>query len=57
MFASDTVSLQPNLYLTLSGRYNTTSIKNRDQLHADNDPTTLSGDHRFERFNRAVGPS
>jgi hypothetical protein len=57
VFASDTVSLQPNLHLTLSGRYSTTSVKNRDQLHADNDPATLSGDHRFERFNRAVGLS
>jgi outer membrane receptor protein involved in Fe transport len=57
LFASDTVSLQPNLHLTLSGRYNTTSVKNRDQLHLDNDPATLSGDHRFTRFNPAVGLS
>jgi outer membrane receptor protein involved in Fe transport len=57
VFASDTVALQPNLHLTLSGRYNTTSVKNRDQLHLDNDPATLSGDHRFERFNPAIGLS
>lgn len=57
LFASDTVSLQPNLHLTLSGRYNTTSVRNRDQLHLDNDPATLSGNHRFARFNPAVGLS
>lgn len=55
VFASDTLALQDNLHLTLSGRYNTTSIKNRDQLHADGDSASLSGDHRFSRFNPAVG--
>lgn len=56
-FASDTLSLQDNLHLTLSGRYNTTSIENRDQIHADSDSdsASLSGDHRFSRFNPAIG--
>ena len=57
LFASDTLSLQDNLHLTLSGRYNLTSVKNRDQLHANGDPASLSGTHRFERFNPAVGLS
>lgn len=57
LFASDTLSLQDNLHLTLSGRYNTTSIKNQDQIHADGDIASLSGDHRFSRFNPAVGLS
>jgi outer membrane receptor protein involved in Fe transport len=57
VFASDTLSLQENLHLTLSGRYNTTSIKNRDQIHADGDSASLSGDHRFSRFNPAIGLS
>ncbi|MCX7255477.1 MAG: TonB-dependent receptor [Polaromonas sp.] len=57
LFASDTLSLQENLHLTLSGRYNLTSVKNRDQLHANGDPASLSGTHRFERFNPAVGLS
>jgi outer membrane receptor protein involved in Fe transport len=56
-FASDTWSLQPNLHLTLSGRHNTSHIKNRDQIHADDDPATLSGDHRYTRFNPAIGLS
>ena len=54
-YASDTLSLQDKLHLTLSGRYNTTSIKNRDQIHADGDSASLSGDHRFSRFNPAIG--
>jgi outer membrane receptor protein involved in Fe transport len=57
VFASDTISLQPNLHLTLSGRYNRSTIKNRDQLHLDTDAATLSGDHRFTRFNPAIGLS
>jgi len=55
LFASDTLSLQDNLHLTLSGRYNATSVKNRDQIHANGDPASLSGTHRFERFNPALG--
>ena len=55
VFASDTLSLQDKLHLTLSGRYNTTSVQNRDQIHADGDSASLSGDHRFSRLNPAVG--
>ncbi len=55
LFASDTLSLRDNLHLTLSGRYNATSIKNRDQIHADGDSASLSGEHRFARFNPAIG--
>ena len=55
IFASDTLSLQNNLHVTLSGRFNSTRIENRDLLHAEGDPASLSGDHRFERFNPAVG--
>ena len=54
-YASDTVSLRDNLHLTLSGRYNHTAIANRDALHADDDSASLSGTHRFSRFNPALG--
>jgi outer membrane receptor protein involved in Fe transport len=54
-YASDTVSLHENLHLTLSGRYNHTSITNRDALHADGDSASLSGAHRYSRFNPALG--
>ena len=55
LFASDTLSIQDNLHLTLSGRFNTTTVRNRDTIHADADPASLSGDHRFKRFNPALG--
>ena len=55
LFASDTLALQDNLHLTLSGRFNSTRIENRDRIHADSDPASLGGDHRFERFNPAIG--
>ena len=55
VFASDTLALQDNLHLTLSSRYNATSVKDRDQIHADGDSASLGGDHRFSRFNPAVG--
>jgi outer membrane receptor protein involved in Fe transport len=55
IFASDTLSIQDNLHLTLSGRYNTSTINNRDQMHADEDASSLSGHHKFSRFNPAIG--
>ncbi len=57
VFAGDTLALRDNMHLTLSGRYNATTIHNRDQIHADNDSATLSGDHRLARFNPAIGLS
>ena len=56
VFGSDTLSLlDDTLHLTLSGRFNATRIENRDLIRADGDPASLSGDHRFERFNPALG--
>ena len=56
VFASDTLSLlDDKLHLTLAGRFNATRIENRDLIHTDNDPASLNGDHRFERFNPALG--
>jgi len=55
VLASDTLSIADKLHLTLSGRYNTTSIANRDRIHAAGDSASLSGDHRFARFNPAAG--
>ncbi|MDL2358588.1 MAG: TonB-dependent receptor, partial [Pseudomonadota bacterium] len=55
VFASDTLSIRDQLHLTLAGRYNATTIKNRDQIHADGDSASLSGDQRFARFNPAIG--
>lgn len=50
IYASNTFSLSDSVALTLSGRYNESAIELRDQLG-----TSLDGDHRFSRFNPAVG--
>lgn len=55
VFASDTLSLTERLHLNLAGRYNTTSVRNRDQLNPGGGSGSLDGDHRFSRFNPAVG--
>lgn len=54
LYASDTLTLFERLYLTASGRYNTTQVVNRDQL-VSGGPGSLDGDHRFSRFNPALG--
>ncbi|MFK3737237.1 TonB-dependent receptor [Massilia sp. TN1-12] len=54
VFASDTVSIDA-LDLTLSGRYNRTTVHNRDRIQPGGGPGSLDGDHRFSRFNPAVG--
>lgn len=50
LFLTDTLSVTEALSLTLSGRYNVTEVELEDQLG-----TALNGDHRFTRFNPAVG--
>jgi len=55
VFATDTLSLGPALHLTLSGRYNRTAVHNRDRITPGGGAGSLDGDHRFRRFNPAVG--
>lgn len=55
VFATETYSLQKRLHLTLSARYNNTLVKNRDRIHDDADPASLSGEHRYARVNPAIG--
>ncbi len=50
VFASDTLDLTPTLSLTLSGRFNDAEVDLHDRLGGD-----LSGDHRYRRFNPALG--
>jgi outer membrane receptor protein involved in Fe transport len=56
-YATDTLTIGKSVALTFSGRYNRTSIDNRDRLPLD--PTgargSLNGQYVFERFNPAVG--
>jgi outer membrane receptor protein involved in Fe transport len=42
-------------HLTLSGRYNSTTVRNRDNINPGGGATSLDGDHRFSRFNPAAG--
>jgi iron complex outermembrane receptor protein len=51
-YASDTLALRRDLFLTLSGRFNISALTLADQLGA-----SLSGDHRFQRLNPALGVS
>jgi outer membrane receptor protein involved in Fe transport len=52
LFASDTFALLPDLFLTLSGRFNLSVQSMQDQLGGD-----LSGDNQYHRLNPAVGLS
>ncbi len=53
-FTSDTLSLTKDLHITASGRYNYTSLSNKDQITAEGGES-LTGKHHFDRFNPAVG--
>jgi outer membrane receptor protein involved in Fe transport len=66
LFATDTLSLNEFVHITVSGRYNHTKVNNVDQINApgtlldENDPDSdmsLTGNHSFKRFNPAVGLS
>jgi hypothetical protein len=52
----DLISLQPNLQLTLSGRYNDTRVSTVDDGRITLGlPTTLDGEGRYRKFNPAAG--
>jgi outer membrane receptor protein involved in Fe transport len=64
LFATDTLSLNNYVHLTVAGRYNHTNVNNLDNIWplgsylVENDRDTdqsLTGNHSFERFNPAVG--
>lgn len=55
VFATDTISFRDVVHLTLSGRYNHTIVHNRDQINPGGASGSLDGDHRFSRFNPAIG--
>ncbi|QJE01809.1 TonB-dependent receptor [Massilia forsythiae] len=54
-YATDTLSVGETLHLTLSGRYDRSTVRNRDRIAPGGGPGSLDGDHRFGRFNPAVG--
>ncbi len=57
VYATDTMSLSSAWHLTLSGRYNETRIDNTDQLNLAAGAGSLTGSHRYSRFNPAAGVS
>ncbi len=54
-FGSGVLSLSPATQLTLSGRYNRTTVQNRDALVPGGSPGSLDSDQTFSRFNPALG--
>jgi len=52
VYASDTFSIRPDLFLTLSGRFNLTRLSLDDRIG-----DALSGNHSFHRLNPAAGIS
>ena len=55
LFATDTISIKNLVHVTLSGRYNQTTVENRDNITPGGGSGSLDGDHRFSRFNPAIG--
>lgn len=55
LFATDTLPVGGKAHVTLSGRFNRTSITNRDRILPDGGPASLNGEHVFTRFNPAAG--
>jgi iron complex outermembrane receptor protein len=56
VYVSDLVALQPNLQLTLSGRFNDTRVSTIDEGRANLGlTTTLDGEGHYRKFNPAIG--
>lgn len=55
LYATDALALGNKLTLSLSGRYNRTTIKNSDRINPGGGLGSLDGNHTFDRFNPAVG--
>jgi outer membrane receptor protein involved in Fe transport len=56
LFATDNFSINKQLNLTLSGRYNNTNIDNKDLLDPHDDPAeSLTARHTYQRLNPAIG--
>ena len=55
LYAADAFAIGNKWSLSLSGRYNRTTIKNRDRINPGGGTGSLDGNHAFDRFNPAVG--
>jgi outer membrane receptor protein involved in Fe transport len=55
VYATDTLTFAQVWHLTLSGRYNRTTIDNTDRVNPGGGAGSLDGRHAYERLNPAVG--
>ncbi len=55
VYATDTVSFGRAWNITLSGRFNRTTIVNSDRITPGGGTGSLDGNHTFNRFNPAIG--
>lgn len=55
LYASDTLSFADRVHLTVAGRYNRTTVDNRDGIRPGGGDGSLDGSHVFSRFNPAAG--
>ena len=55
VYATDTLAIGDAWHLTLSGRFNRTTVSNEDGINPGGGAGSLDGEHTFNRFNPAVG--
>jgi outer membrane receptor protein involved in Fe transport len=55
VYLTDTLEVTPIAHLTLSGRYDHTTVDSEDKITPAGEPGSLTAKHRFHRFNPAVG--
>ena len=55
LYASDTLSFADRVHLTVAGRFNRTTVENRDGIRPGGGEGSLDGSHVFSRFNPAAG--
>ncbi|HVW04997.1 MAG TPA: TonB-dependent receptor, partial [Vicinamibacterales bacterium] len=55
VYVTDTLAVTPRVNLTLSGRYNHTTIENHDLRNPGGGEGSLDGDDAFGRFNPSAG--
>ncbi len=55
LYASDVLALNPQTHLTVAGRWNRTTVANRDAITPGGGAGSLDGNPVFRRFNPAMG--
>lgn len=55
VYITDIFEVTPIMQLTLSGRYDRTTVDNVDNITEAGEPGSLTAKHKFDRFNPAIG--